>query len=399
MPRARSVSFILITILIGILFALVIAEIALRVVGYSDPYFYRTDPELGWALNPNSHGWYTGEGRSYFQVNAAGRHDEDVPTSKPPGTFRIAVLGDSFTEAKQVPVEQNFCSLIQSNLKNCDALHASRVEVLNFGVAGYGTIQELLMMRQRVWQYSPDMVMLVFFVENDVFDNSAPLGANIERPFLVRKNDAWTTDYSFRQLRHYKKTVAHEHSIGSFLRNLIRVAQLFKQARRGLEHLGEHELFSAAPRGLPSLDQPARSPELKNALDATYYALDTMSQEARAHDARFLMVIIGNLYQVDPNPEVRAAKMRQLGITNEFAFEDQLASFAQDHGFEALSLVRPFQKYAVEHHVYLHGFANSKLGIGHWNPEGHALAAELMEKKICQMYAAPGQEPKANPAN
>ena len=391
MPRARSVTYALITILVGILFAALLVEIALRVVGYSDPNFYLPDAKLGWVLNPNSHGWFKDEGRAYFAVNAAGRHDEDVPTSKPPGTFRIAVLGDSFTEAKQVPIEQNFCSLVQNGLKNCPALHASRVELLNFGVAGYGTTQELLQMRERVWQYSPDMVMLMFFIGNDVFDNSKTLGANIQRPFFVQKNGAWTLDYSFHELRHYKKALEHEHSFGTFMRNHLRILQLIKRAIRGLHHLGDHDDIAASQPAAPSLDKPATSPELKEALDATYYALGTMSREISAHNAPFLMVIIEDPIQVNPDPAVREARMRELGITDDFYFEGQLTSFAREHGFEALSLTQPFQKYAEEHHVYLHGFANTAFGRGHWNREGHALAAELIEKKICEMLATPAQ--------
>jgi len=389
--RARAVLYAVVTILFGILIAAVMAEVALRIVEYSDPTFYLPDPELGWVLRPNSHGWFKDEGRAFFSVNGAGRHDEDVPAAKPPGTFRIAVLGDSFTEAKQVPIEQNFCSLIQNHLKDCPALHASRVEVLNFGVAGYGTTQELLQMRERVWRYSPDMVMLAFFVGNDVFDNSAALGPNLQRPFFVKKNGAWTLDYSFRELRHYKKAVVRVHSFGTFLHDHLRIVQLGEQAIRGLHHLGDRNDDTASLPAAPSLEQPATTPQLKEALDATYYALDTMHQEVRAHDARFLVVIIENPVQVHPDLAVREARMRKLGVSNEFFFEEQLASFARDHGFEALSLAQPFQKYAEQHHVYLHGFANTALGGGHWNREGHALAAELIEKKICEMLATPAQ--------
>ena len=37
-----------------------------------------------------------------------------------------------------------------------------QVEVINFGVSGYGTAQELLTLRQKVWDFSPDIVVLAF---------------------------------------------------------------------------------------------------------------------------------------------------------------------------------------------------------------------------------------------
>lgn len=59
---------------------------------------------------------------------------------------------------------------------------------MNFGVWGCGIAQELITLRDRVWQYSPDIVVLAFYTSNDVFDNSPTLGQNRMRPFFVRRN-------------------------------------------------------------------------------------------------------------------------------------------------------------------------------------------------------------------
>src|SRR5258708_36016719 len=166
--RANRILSAIALVFIGVVGGLVIAELGLRLIGYYDPRFYVPDDEVGWALNPNTAGWYTDEGRSYFTVNSQGRHDSDVAVTKPPHTIRIAVLGDSFTEAKQVPIEQNFCSVIGHELPKCPAIHGKRVEVMNFGVQGYGPAQELILLRDRVWQYSPDIVVLAFYTSNDV---------------------------------------------------------------------------------------------------------------------------------------------------------------------------------------------------------------------------------------
>jgi hypothetical protein len=49
------------------------------------------------------------------------------------------------------------------------------MEVLNFGVSAYGTAQELLTLREEVWRYAPDVVVLALFTGNDLSDNSAAL--------------------------------------------------------------------------------------------------------------------------------------------------------------------------------------------------------------------------------
>src|SRR5882762_5363970 len=80
----------------GILIALLIAEIALRVSGftYFDPYI--VDQDVGFGLRPNAEGWWQQEGRTYVKINSQGFRDREHSFAKPPGSLRIAVLGDSF---------------------------------------------------------------------------------------------------------------------------------------------------------------------------------------------------------------------------------------------------------------------------------------------------------------
>jgi len=71
-----------------------------------------------------------------------------------------------------VPVENTFWAVMEDRLKGCNAFAGKQIEVLNFGVSGYGTAQELLSLRQDVWDYQPDMVLLAVTTGNDISDNS-----------------------------------------------------------------------------------------------------------------------------------------------------------------------------------------------------------------------------------
>jgi hypothetical protein len=99
--RAR---FIL--VLAGLLFGLGIAEIACRLLGYSFPAFYTPNAALGYALLPPAEGWYRREGQTYVRINSEGLRDREHTKAKPPNTIRVAVIGDSYCEALQVPMEQ-----------------------------------------------------------------------------------------------------------------------------------------------------------------------------------------------------------------------------------------------------------------------------------------------------
>jgi len=78
-----------------------------------------------------------------------------------------------------------------------------KIEVLNFGVSGYSTARELILLRQRVWQYSPDIVVLLVTPRNDIRDNSAALDpfATSGLPYFIYREGVLTLDDSRLQAR------------------------------------------------------------------------------------------------------------------------------------------------------------------------------------------------------
>jgi len=124
--------------------------------------FYKFDPVLGWANAPGMRGTYSRDEFTYpIEVNAFAMRQGPV-SLKPSGDRpRIAVLGDSYVWGIGVSDEQRLTERL------AEALDA---EVLNFGVAGYGPIQYELML-DRVLEFEPDLVVLVFCLANDWGDN------------------------------------------------------------------------------------------------------------------------------------------------------------------------------------------------------------------------------------
>lgn len=108
-----------------------------------------------------------------ISINSFGFRDGEFSRQKEPGVFRIAVLGDSQEEALQVELFDTWQKVMARKLsQELGAMPAGRqvkVESYNFGVSGYGTDQQWLTLREKVWQFSPDMVILSFS-PNDVGD-------------------------------------------------------------------------------------------------------------------------------------------------------------------------------------------------------------------------------------
>jgi hypothetical protein len=190
----------------GVIIALIITEAAMRLAGISYPTmttFLHADYYMGWSHKPGITFPNPVDGfHGYVTFNREGmRHDREYRMAKPPDTFRIAAIGDSFTEALQVqPQTHDYCSVVEHTLPVCLALHGRKVEVLNFGVYGFGTAQELNMLRRRVLQWAPDMVVLQFYL-NDLDDNTRATdvaGSWGPRPYFALQNGDLVEDDMFR---------------------------------------------------------------------------------------------------------------------------------------------------------------------------------------------------------
>src|ERR1044072_6438684 len=141
-PRIRLLIHRLLLVVGSLFVALLIGEVGLRIAGFSYLNPYMPDADVGYSLRPGAAGWWPREGRTYVPINGQGFRDRERSIAKPAGTFRIAILGDSFAEAFQVPLEKTFWAVMERQLSACIPEGKQRVEVLNFGVSGFSTTPE-----------------------------------------------------------------------------------------------------------------------------------------------------------------------------------------------------------------------------------------------------------------
>ena len=403
----------LVLILTGILIAFAIGEVCIRLFNLAPVEFYTYDPYVGWKLKAGTTGWQTHEGNAYITVNQDGFRGPDYSFAKPPGMLRIAVLGDSFTEAQHVNFDDTFCAVAQRELQADCPLETSiagrppqvytNVEVINFGCDGYGTAQELITLEHWVWRYSPDIVVLGFFSGNDVRNNSVVLEGDKCRPFYVERggqlvlggpfDDSW----SFRLHCMLRMESRHSQVLNllgdgrSQLNRLLHRAVAKPRAHRVAGHplpgseLGLSDLIYAPPI----------NDTWREAWRVTNGEIEMMNREVQAHGAIFLVATLSTGIQDDPHADFRAKYMAMVGSTDLFYPDERIAALGAADGFAVLNLPKPMQVYAQAHNVYLHGFPNTTPGTGHWNVTGHRVAGTLIAERIRELLA--GGAPIASP--
>jgi lysophospholipase L1-like esterase len=139
------------------------------------------DDAVVYELRPGTRGRFHGHD---MRINSLGMRGEEITRGKPTGTYRVLVLGDSQAFGWGVAQGEAFPAVVEDLLGA--RLSGPRVEVLNAGVPGYNTVQEVRVFELRFDALEPDLV-LINFVDNDM-----------DLPnFLANPPDPWDLHTSF----------------------------------------------------------------------------------------------------------------------------------------------------------------------------------------------------------
>jgi lysophospholipase L1-like esterase len=124
------------------------------------------DPELKYRHRPNFERTYQGVS---LKFNERGLRDDPIPP-KPPGEFRVLLLGDSQTLGWGVAREDTWAVGLQRILAEGASVP---LRVINAGVASYETRQECRFLRREGFDLGPDLVLLLF-LDNDLEIDERP---------------------------------------------------------------------------------------------------------------------------------------------------------------------------------------------------------------------------------
>jgi hypothetical protein len=231
--RTSSALANLLLLAFSALITLAVAEGILRLTNYSFANVHPKDPILGYRMLPNMSGWIRGETSIVINTNSHGMRDREYSLSKPRNIFRIALLGDSYAAALQVEEGQMFSRYVERGLNQCNSFGSryTDIQVLNFGVSGFGTAQQLLMFRNTVRQFNVDMVILAFLPANDFTDNHPALRGNNAVPYFHFTGDQLVLGPAFQKSNRFGFNASFIREIYYSLLPHSRLVQLVAEKR------------------------------------------------------------------------------------------------------------------------------------------------------------------------
>jgi len=124
-----------------------------------------------WINKPNHEQTFDGCGvrikSTHIKINSDGLRDYEYDINKSNNTFRIIVLGDSFSFGWGVELDDVYMKVLERKLNNLSK--EIKYEVINLGVAGYNSKQEVELFKLKGIKYKPDLI-IIGFTNNDDYD-------------------------------------------------------------------------------------------------------------------------------------------------------------------------------------------------------------------------------------
>lgn len=303
--------------------------------------------------------------------NSLGLRGPEVAAGKRPGVPRVLFLGDSFVEGKQVADDE----VLTAVLSRLAARDGRPLEVINAGVAGYGTTDELLLWEQLGRSLRPDLVIVGFY-PNDVRNN-------LERRWFVLRDGAIVPGHAphlpkVRWIYDLRKLLAsHSH-----LWMLLKAGKTAWHEREEEALREEEEVKEGVPLQ-PSLleteDVFAIEPsaEIARGWRLTEALLTELKRRVDSTGARFVLAVFPSRYQVDDAlwRTHAAASGLDPGRYDMEIPDRRLAAWAASTGTTIVDLLPDFRSRNTDNSFYFSIDA-------HWNPAGQELAGEVIYRRL-----------------
>jgi hypothetical protein len=245
---------------------------------------HRSSKTVGYELIPNSFGTGSQLGEP-IHINSKGFRDYEFSEKKSENTFRIMVIGDSFTFGMSVNIDDTYVKQIEKMLNQRDI----KAEVINCGVIGYDMWHYLKLLREKVILYKPDLVLLGLFA-NDIARAKPP----------QNNPDIWNDQNPFASKSNISKIY-----LVNFAKNIFTLIETKYRYQRGHEYLMgiEERKKKIGPENPDDIFYQVVYGKAKEELYHHFYeSLEEFKQFCNDNDIRLLCLLIPDAIQLNNKP-------------------------------------------------------------------------------------------------
>jgi hypothetical protein len=374
--RSREFGVRIAFVLGSILAGLLMLEIAVRFIEPRETmryFFVQPDSILHHKFIPNAKGHYkTPEFNTEYTINSLGLRDYEFPAEKPAGTFRILMVGDSFTEGDGVEANETFSKVLERHLG--PKLSSEKFQVINAGCGGYSPILEYLYLKTSGITAHPDLVIL-FYDLSDVFDDIdftriARLDAD-GVPMGVSPGPTVKPEGAAKGVFVGIKDFFKEHTrLYNFIR--LRIDRYLEGAKHEGKALGDirKDKYAMLRENYPVADD--------SELALSYKYILLIRDMLRERGIDFWVCVYPYGMQASPREYVEGRKFWGFKPDTVYSTRPQsfMEGFCGRNGIRSINMCDEFRARAkVVHPLYLNF-------NGHWTSQGHVVAADVLEREL-----------------
>lgn len=372
-------------IIAGIFLGFVLLEIFLRVyywiggnrlfgiIPQRTTLQWHDGPIVGKRLFSNQSGWFVSPNREYLtwiNVNSTGWRDSGHSLNKPTDTYRILIIGDSFVENFQVPLEKTFFKQLERNLYG--KIKDKKVEVIAMGLGDSGTAQQYLILKEYGLTYKPDLVLHLFFTGNDIKNNSLALQNDIHKPYFKLENG----NLQLKPL--YPIDSTSRRRVLLFVKNNIRILELLLDIKGKL--LDKLSPIKDYPVEYHVYDKKYTS-EYEDAWNVTQALILESKKITEEIGAYYILVSLANNEQVNDGVWEGLKKQYSALGNAELDLEKPdkiLYEFCQEEEINCHFMLPHFKEFLLHNPQFTTHYTLD----GHWTETGTTLAAEILLDEV-----------------
>jgi len=364
--KIKSLFTNLFLMFVAVMIMLMFIEIIIRIFYPQNLNYTEFDNILMYKHIPDSKVTYSRqEFSNEIKFNSNGLRDYEYDYKKPKNVYRILLLGSSFSQALQVPLEHTYENVLERKL---NGNLAGKYEVINTAVGGWGTAQELFYLKTEGIRYEPDLILLDFSMR-DVRENAINSLVTVTNGKLVEHIPIRAS---------WPKRAMLFCSRYSHLCSLTQTVILGDAEKKGFisSLLSKLRITSSADdRSIKTTDLFSKNntPNVDAAFEETFLLIKEIKKVADENKIALVMFIIPHREQVDA---LKWNEFINRYNANEKQFEydkvQKLAlKFAKQNNIQVFDMLPYFRQKNANNTFYYEI-------DGHWNEQGHEMTAGLL---------------------